>query len=71
MIDDIRLHLKKVILAILQLANAPDNNEDLEMAKCWFWEQLERVRPERPEFRCTFFKGILDMLYTHHGYQLR
>ena len=67
----IQLHQEKVRLEILQLANGPDNSEDLEMAKRLFGEQLEKVRPETPEFLCTFFEGILDMLYTHLIYQLR
>lgn len=67
----IRLHQKNANLKILQLANAPDNNKDLEMAKCLFREQLERVRQEMPKFRCTFFESMLDLVYTQVSNKLR
>ena len=66
MIASIRLHQTKVNLEILQLANAPDDSEDLEIAKRLFQEQLEQVRPATHEFRCSFFEGMLDMVYNHH-----
>lgn len=71
MIASIRLHQTKVNLEILQLANAPDDSEDLEMAKRLFQEQLEQVRPATPEFRCTFFEGMLELVYNHHHDHLR